>query len=229
MLRRCTILGLPIRLGLMGIALLATGAFASATGAATGAATLTAPGTARLAEIADHDTGGRLLLRRGDVVLDAKLRRVSDKVYGPTGRLEATEKFSYDRAGRLSRRVYRLTSGSLKWQWTRFKHNEAGEPLTCDIVNGKGKKIGRNVWHYDKPGRMTRRDRHNADGSVRFYYASVEFDEQGNFSRWTKYEPPKRPIAVKTWKFIPSDGGLMLQSGFDVVRTSGVPLAGMRQ
>lgn len=152
-------------------------------------------------EIVDYDSKGQVVSRRANFVHDDQGRRLSNKVFDSQGRLLATEKFTYDANGRLAHRRYVLTSGRTKWQWSSIRHDQSGRKLSCDITNGAGKMIGNWVWQYDKDGNLKQRDRHNADGSVRFFYSGITYDQRGNFAKWLRFEPPNRRVGWKSWKF----------------------------
>lgn len=157
--------------------------------------------TQRLVTITDFDAAGRVVSIRSEMVFDRDGRRLTNKVFDARERLAATERFQYDSQGRLRQREYLTASAKLKWRWQRVKHNNAGQPIRNDIVNDKGKKIGWYIWHYDEHGRLSRRDRFNSDGTLRFYYSDIRRDKHGDFSTWTKYDSKGSKIGSKKWQF----------------------------
>ncbi len=155
---------------------------------------------ARVMQITDIDAKGNVTAIRTNVKHDAVGRRIENRVINAEEKLIATERLRYNSDGLLSGREYLLQGKSVKWRWKNIKYNENKLPVRNDIVNAKGKKIGWYTWEY-KDGKLVKRSRFNADGSLRFYFANIKFDSSGNYSEWTKYDNKGNKTGVKQWKF----------------------------
>ncbi|PHR89223.1 MAG: hypothetical protein COA78_36000 [Blastopirellula sp.] len=156
-----------------------------------------------LLKITDFDASGQIETVRTEMKLDMNGRRLTNKIVDSQKHLIASERFQYDAQGKLVGRDYLTNGTTLKWQWLRVQHNNAGEPTRNDIMNSKGKNLGWYVWHYDDQGRLMRRDRFNTDKSLKFYYSDIKYDEQGDYSQWTKYDAEGAIIGTKNWEFTP--------------------------
>ena len=84
--------------------------------------------------------------------------------------------------------------------WREFDYQADGEPARNHIVNKLEKSIGHYEWKYHN-GRLLRRDRFNADGTLRFYYAAMKYDPQGHPLEWSKFDRNGRKIGVKSWLY----------------------------
>ena len=155
----------------------------------------------RVVSITDVDSDGRTETLRAEMKFDRDGRRLTNKVFDRTEQLIGTERFQYDAQGKLTARQYLSPDAKLKWRWQRFQYDDAGKPIRNDIVNKKGKKIGWYVWQYDDRGRLSRRDRFNADGTLKFYYGDIRFDENGNFLTWTRYDDRGAKVGLKKWEY----------------------------